>query len=115
MHMRRIKPFIYSAVYAILSIGSKVLADNQYEVPNPINAGSFAQVVQGFAALLTKIGIPIATVFIIYAGLLFVTARGNDEQLKKAKETFKWTIIGTALLVGAYAIAAAIVDFAQKL
>ena len=84
--------------------------------PNPLGStSSFAQVVQKFADLVTKIGLPIATVFLIYAGLLFVTARGNDEQLKKAKETFKWTIVGTAILVGASALATAVIDFAGKL
>ena len=36
-------------------------------------------------------------------------------QLKKAKGTFYWTVVGTAILVGAYAIASAIVNFAEKL
>ena len=84
--------------------------------PNPLGStSSFAQVVQKFADLVTKIGLPIATVFLIYAGLLFVTARGNDEQLKKAKATFYWTTLGTAVLVGASALATAVIDFAGKL
>ena len=84
--------------------------------PNPLGStSSFTQVVQKFADLVAKIGLPIATVFLIYAGLLFVTARGNDEQLKKAKATFYWTILGTAILVGASAFATAVIDFAGKL
>ena len=102
-------------MYAIINTGTAYAAEGISQLKNPIQAGTFGQVVEKFAELLTKIGIPIATVFLIYAGLLFVTARGNDEQLKKAKETFKWTIVGTAILVGAYAIASAVVDFAGKL
>ncbi len=54
------------------------------------------------------IGVPIVTLAIIYAGFLFVSAQGNDEKLKKAKETLLYTIIGAALLLGSFVIASAI-------
>lgn len=64
---------------------------------------------EAFGALLNKIIIPIAIPFvalaIIYTGFLFVAARGNEDKLSKAKEALKWTIIGTAIVLGAYVIA----------
>ncbi|KKS96791.1 hypothetical protein A3B05_00770 [Candidatus Giovannonibacteria bacterium RIFCSPLOWO2_01_FULL_43_160] len=113
MFINKTKIFLFSIIYAMLNIGTAYA--EEYMLVNPINAGTFGQVVEKFAQLLTKIGIPIATVFLIWSGLLFVTARGNDDQLKKAKGTFYWTVVGTAILVGAYAIASAIVNFAEKL
>ena len=111
MLISKTKIFLLTIIYAMVNGGVAYAA----AIENPIKAQSFGAVIKAFADLVTKIGIPIATVFIIYSGLLFVTARGNEDQLKKAKETFKWTILGTAILVGAYAIASAIVDFAEKL
>ena len=52
-----------------------------------------------------KIGIPVIALAIIYAGFLLVTARGNEEQLKKGKNTLFYTIIGAAILLGSWAIA----------
>ncbi len=52
-----------------------------------------------------KIGIPILALAIIYAGFLFVVARGNSEKLQKAKDALLYTIIGGAILLGAWAIA----------
>ena len=52
-----------------------------------------------------KIGIPIVALAIIYAGFLFVAARGNSEKLGKAKDTLLYTLIGAAILLGAWAIA----------
>ncbi len=75
---------------------------------NPLNSCSFAELVTTIANLAMKIGIPIAAIFIIYAGLQFVTARGNEEKLKSAKTNFYWAMIGTAILLGANVIATAI-------
>jgi hypothetical protein len=75
---------------------------------NPLTAQSFSDLVASIAKLAAEIGIPIAAIFIIYSGLLFVTARGSEDQLKKAKINFMWAMIGTAILLGAWVIADAI-------
>lgn len=109
------KRLILGLVYAILASGAPFLAKSQIGIQNPIKANSFGEVVQAFASLLVSIGIPLAAIFIVWSGFLFVSARGNPEQITKAKNVFWWTIVGTALIVGAYAIATAIVNFAQQL
>jgi hypothetical protein len=48
---------------------------------------------------------PVITVFIVYAGFLFVSARGNTETIKKAKENFMYVILGAALILGAWVLA----------
>lgn len=68
---------------------------------NPLNSCSFAELVASIAQLAVRIGIPVAAIFIIYSGLLFVTARGNEAKLETAKKSLLWAIIGTAILVGA--------------
>lgn len=116
MLTRNIKFFIFSIIYAILGLGGEVFAaEGVSQLKNPINAGSFDQVVRAFAQLLIKIGLPIAAIFIVWSGFLFVSARGDEKKLETAKSTFYWTVIGTALIVGAYAIATAIVNFAKQL
>lgn len=107
------KALILWLVSAIITIDRVAYA--QFQFKNPIQAQDFAQVVKRIADILVKIGLPLATIFLVYAGLLFVTAKGNEEQLTKAKTAFYWTVLGAALVVGAYAIATAIVNFAQKL
>ncbi|MCR4330773.1 MAG: pilin, partial [Patescibacteria group bacterium] len=58
--------------------------------------------------VVVDIGTPIAVLFIIYAGFLFVTAQGNETKITKAKNAFTWAIIGTAVLLGAWVLALAI-------
>jgi amino acid transporter len=82
---------------------------------NPIQSGDFADVMKKVATIAASIGLLIVVFFIIYAGFLFVSARGNEEQLEKAKRTFFWAVIGAILVVGAFAIAEAIDQFAKQL
>ena len=85
------------------------------DLKNPLKATSFAQLVENVAKIVAEIGVPIAVCAIIWAGFLFVTARGSEDQIKKAKTTFFWAIIGTAVLLGSWALATAISEFIQGL
>jgi len=58
--------------------------------------------------IVLYVGIPIVALFIIYTGFLFVEAQGNPEKLTKAKKALMYTLIGAALLLGAFVIAQAI-------
>ena len=44
-------------------------------------------------------------ILVIYGGFLWMTARGNEEQVTKAKELIRAAIIGLIIIVAAYAIA----------
>lgn len=84
-------------------------------LPNPITASSFQDLIQKILRIVIDIGVPVATLFIIYSGFLFVKAQGNPEKLKEAKETFFWTIVGTAVLLGAWVLAQAIAGTINQL
>ena len=93
-------------------------AGGGFTLTNPLagaGVNTFGEFMQKIAQVATQIGLPIVIIFMIYAGLLFVSARGNEEKLTQAKNTFFWAVIGALLVVGAYAIATAIQNFAQKL
>ena len=110
----RFKPSLLKFLsFFILGLSLARLALAQVE--NPLQAENFGQIIEGLAQAIATIGIPIAAIFIIYSGLLFVTARGNEEQLTRAKKTLGWTLIGTILVVGAWVIAQALNALLQTL
>jgi len=79
--------------------------------PNPLAAGTNSLI--GFVNLIiTNVIIPVGAVisvfFIIFAGFLFVTARGNPAKLETAKKSLLYAAIGAAVLLGSQAIATAI-------
>ncbi len=82
---------------------------------NPIKSGSVAEVMLGFFKILVQLGAVAVTLAIVYAGFLFVVAKGNPEQLNKAKTTLFWTIIGSMVLLGAQVIAQVIENTIKQL
>ena len=71
---------------------------------NPLKTDSFTSLMESVSQLAVEIGIPIAALFIIYSGLKLVMARGNEEDIKKAKTGLTWAIIGSGILIGAWTI-----------
>jgi hypothetical protein len=81
------------------------------KLKNPIpNIGTLEQFIGVILRGVIKVGIPLVVIMIIYSGFLFVTALGNTEKLTQAKSAFMWSLIGTAVLLGSWAIAELIVD-----
>jgi len=78
------------------------------KVPNPLNVDTVSEVLLALFNIIKEIGMVVVVVAIIYTGFLFVTAQGNDKKLGEAKQSLQWVIIGSALVLGAWALAKAI-------
>ncbi len=76
-------------------------------IQNPIgeNTMTLVDFIDKVIKFALTIGIPIIAIAIIYSGLLFVTARGNDSQLETAKNAFTYAVIGGAILLGSWIFA----------
>lgn len=85
------------------------------QIKNPIGSDSFAELIKRIAQEIRPIAITFSVVFIIYSGFLFVTASGNPEKLKSARTTFTWTIVGTAIVVGASLLAEVVINTIRNL
>lgn len=82
---------------------------------NPLKVDSIEKLLQLILDILLIFAVPIIVFFIIYSGFLFVTAQGNEEQLKKAKNALLWTVIGAVILLGAKVILDVIVNTVTSL
>ena len=49
-------------------------------------------------------------VLVVYAGFLYLTAQGEDAQVKKAKSILTKAVIGMAIVISSYAITNVVVD-----
>jgi len=77
---------------------------------NPLKDTTLVGLVNTILSAVIQVGIVVVTFFIIYAGFKYVTARGNTSKLKEAHEGIKWTLIGSAIVLGAYVIRQIVTD-----
>lgn len=111
------KPFsLLASVFLVASIFLTPIAafgagsgtstpSNSGGIENPIKFNDLGEFIKGIVDGVAQIGFYLVVIFIIYSGFLFVKARGNETELKKAKEAFLYTVIGAAILLGATVIA----------
>ncbi len=72
---------------------------------NPLKASNFIDLIKTVLDALFIIALPVAVLAIVYAGFLFVSARGNPEKLGKAKDNLLYVVVGIAVFFGAWVIA----------
>lgn len=89
-----------------VGVGSLKKAFSVQEV-DANNSGGFISSRLGtiIGAALSFIGV-IFMVLIIYGGLIWMLAQGNDSQVEKAKNIIIQAVIGLIIVLGAYAITA---------
>ena len=71
------------------------------ELQNPIFTSSITELVAKLLSVVVTILLPIAVLFLVWAGFKFVTAGGNQEKVKDARNMFLWTVLGIVLILGA--------------
>lgn len=86
-----------------------------FTLPNLLKAETFEELIIGIFNAIMPIVMVLAVFFIILAGFQFVTAQGKEQDINKAKETLKWTIIGVAVVVGARLIVEIVKDILQSI
>jgi hypothetical protein len=75
-------------------------------IENPLGDGStLPAFIQSLLGIIVRAGIPLVVLALIYTGFRFVEARGNPEKITKAKHLLLYTLIGSAVVLGAWTIA----------
>jgi hypothetical protein len=83
-------------------------------IENPLGNITLETLLEKIMDIVTIFGSIVVVFFIIYSGFKFVTARGNEGEITKAKEMFYATIIGAAILLGANVIAKVVVGTVES-
>jgi heme/copper-type cytochrome/quinol oxidase subunit 2 len=75
---------------------------------NPLAVDSLEQFLSEILKFIVRLGTIVVIVMIVVVGFMFVSARGNPEEIKKAREALLWTLVGAVILIGAEILANAI-------
>ena len=97
--------------------------DNSYGLNDTMKVGNLKEALsntdprvragQIIGVILSFIGV-IFLVLMIYSGIMWMTAAGNDQQVSKAKDLMINAIIGLIIVFAAYAITAYVGDLLTK-
>lgn len=68
------------------------------------DAGFLLSYIPVIINILLKFISPLVVLMMIYAGVRFITAQGNDDELNKAKDFFTYAVIGVGIVVFSYSI-----------
>jgi hypothetical protein len=72
---------------------------------NPLIYDNIQELLPALLDIVAQIGLVICTFFIIYAGFQYVTAGGDTGKIQKAHGVLLWSVVGTAVLLGAKVLA----------
>lgn len=72
---------------------------------NPLRFTSIERFIEGALQAMVMIALPIISVFIIWAGFMFVKARGKPGDISEAKKNLTYVLIGATLILSAWVLA----------
>lgn len=78
---------------------------------NPLNVGTIGDLLAAILNIVMVLAVPVIILFIVYAGFLYVTARGNSEQVQQATRAFTYAIIGGLIVLSAMVLIEIIQNF----
>lgn len=79
----------------------------QSQIPtlsNPLKVKNVTDLLLKIVDILIFLGVIVAVFMFIFVGFKFVWARGNPEELVKARQMFLWIVVGTAILISSKVI-----------
>lgn len=72
---------------------------------DPANGGDLKVVFTNILSVVQTFMIMASVLYLLYAGFMFVIARGDPTKLQKAKAALLWGLVGVALILAAEVLA----------
>lgn len=106
INMNILRPKKYFLIpSALLLIPDFAHAAISYTLESFISVTSIQGLIVSILNVFIIVATPIIVFFVIYSGFMYVTAKGNAEQIKKATTMLTYSIIGGLLIIGSVAMA----------
>lgn len=106
MRNKKIKSLFAILISSFMFLFVAVPVMAQGEQAGPESVDDLIELIEQIAVWFQAIVLAIAVIMIIWAGLLWMTAGGDEEKLGKARRTLIYGLIGIAIVLFAYAAVA---------
>ncbi|MFH0820475.1 MAG: TrbC/VirB2 family protein [Candidatus Peregrinibacteria bacterium] len=107
------KQMVFGALVAIVLVLSSGILMRLLHEPAQGTTGALAEVpkvLQNATTILAGLISAFAILMLAYAGILYITGRGEAEKLEKAHNAFRYAIYGLVIGVSAYAIVNTVIN-----
>ena len=96
--------FAFFCVYTVPVFAAGTVQDGSigFSIENPLAVKSICGLIQKLLSLFLSIGMPVAAVFLAWAGFKFVMARGNPGELGKAKTNLWYVFVGVFIFLASW-------------
>ena len=94
---------VLSAVYLLAGVSVVIAVESPGEGVGPSSLSDFVTVAEYIAKVVYWIAISVAIILIIWSGIKWMLAGGNDEKVTEARKMFVWGLVGFAVVLFAYA------------
>ncbi|MEI7720019.1 MAG: pilin [bacterium] len=84
------------------SLNSSAGCTSGFCFQNPLKINTICGLVKQILSIFLALGTPVAVLFLVYAGFMFVLARGNPTKLGTAKRNITHVILGICIFLGAW-------------
>ncbi len=71
------------------------------ELKNPLQSKTIEEFLLKIIDVILVFALPLIILYIMYAGYLFVTARGDTGQIETARTALLWSVVGGVIVLGA--------------
>lgn len=102
-------------IYTVSASLLPLTAAAQSGLSNPLSVGTLPEFITVILGFVQTIGAIFVVLMLIFTGFKFVSAQGKPTELKSARESLMWTVIGALVLLGATAISLGIQETVKSL
>jgi len=100
--------FFSRIFFSLIPLSVFAAYGGSYDIIVRCDINTIPKFIKAVIDLAVKVGIPVASIFLIFAGFQFLTAQGDEGKLRKAKSGLLWSSVGFGVLLGAWLFATAI-------
>lgn len=107
--MKKIKKYFYLLTAYGFLLAKQALGDDvatTANLQNPLGSNNLTPQVLSGRIISSMLGISgsIALIMFVVGGFYWLTAGGNEERIKKGRQTLEWATFGLIVIFGAYVI-----------
>lgn len=89
----------FISVICLLGASETRAAAGLFLTPNPILADEIRNVLWNTVSFLKAAGLPVGVIMVLFSALLYMTAGGKPQKIKRAHTTLIWSLVGMAVLL----------------